>query len=38
MSLSLYDAVVLPMQQTVGSVQGVLEKGAQHYEARGLNP
>ncbi|RIJ21260.1 DUF1993 domain-containing protein [Henriciella barbarensis] len=38
MSLSLYEAVVLPMQQTVGSVQGVLEKGAQHYEARGLNP
>ena len=38
MSLSLYEAVVLPMQQTVGSVQSVLEKGAQHYESRGLNP
>lgn len=38
MSLSLYEAVIPPMQQIIGSVQGVLEKGAQHYEARGLNP
>lgn len=38
MSLSLYEAVVVPMQQILGSVQGVLEKGAQHYEARGLSP
>ena len=38
MSLSIYEAVVPPMQQIVGSVQGVLEKGAQHYESRGLKP
>ncbi|WP_018149462.1 DUF1993 domain-containing protein [Henriciella marina] len=38
MSLSLYEAVIPPMQQIIGSVQSVLEKGAQHYEARGLNP
>jgi hypothetical protein len=38
MSLSLYDAVIPPMQQMLGSVQAVLEKGAQHYESRGLKP
>ncbi|MEQ9315540.1 MAG: DUF1993 domain-containing protein [Henriciella sp.] len=30
MSLSLYEAVVPPMRQTVGSIQAVLDKGAAH--------
>lgn len=38
MTLSLYDAVIPPFRQMVGSVQGVLEKGAQHYEAKGRSP
>lgn len=37
MSLSLYDAIVPPFQQVLGSIQTVLEKGAQHYESRGRN-
>lgn len=37
MSLSLYDAVIPAFRQMVGSVQGVLEKGAQHYEGKGLS-
>ena len=36
MNLSLYDAVIPPMGQIVGSLQGVLEKGGQHYEGKGL--
>ncbi|WP_300396557.1 DUF1993 family protein [Henriciella sp.] len=38
MTLSLYDTVIPPFLQMVGSVQGVLEKGAQHYEAKGRSP
>lgn len=35
MSLSLYDVVIPPFRQIVGSAQGVLEKGAAHCEASG---
>ncbi|GGB67225.1 MULTISPECIES: DUF1993 domain-containing protein [Henriciella] len=35
MTISLYDAVIPPMRQIVGSVQGVLAKGAKHCEAEG---
>ncbi len=38
MSLTLYDAVIPSFRQMVGSVQGVLEKGAQHYEGKGVSP
>ena len=38
MTLSLYDAIIPPYRQTVSALQGVLEKGAQHYEGKGLNP
>lgn len=38
MTLSLYDAVIPPFRQMVGSLQGVLEKGAQHYEGKGRSP
>ena len=38
MSLSLYDAIVPSYRQILGSVQTILEKGAQHYESRGLKP
>ncbi|WP_300379818.1 DUF1993 family protein [Henriciella sp.] len=38
MTLSLYDTVIPPFKQLVGSMQGVLEKGAQHYEAKGRSP
>ena len=38
MSLTLYEAIVPSYRQILGSVQSVLEKGAQHYESRGLKP
>lgn len=38
MSLTLFDAVIPPFRQIVGSVQGVLEKGAQHCEGKGISP
>ena len=38
MSLSLYDIVVPPFRQVVGSVQGILKKGADHYRADGRSP
>lgn len=38
MSLSLYDAVVPPYRQIVGSVIGILRKGAEHYKADGRSP
>lgn len=38
MPVSLYDAIIPAFRQTVGAVQGVLEKGAQHYEAKGRSP
>jgi len=38
MSLSLYDVVVPPFRQIVGSVQGILNKGAEHYRSDGRSP
>ena len=38
MSLSLFDVVVPPFRQIVGSVQGIIKKGAEHYRADGRSP
>ncbi len=38
MTLSLYDTVIPPFRQMVGSMQGILEKAAQHYEDQGRSP
>ena len=38
MSLSLHDVIIPAYRQVVGSVQGVLKKGADHYSVDGRSP